>query len=748
MSKKIKTAVSMLLSVLLIASTEVLVSAESEDFDSGYVPDTSERLEVPFDYNEVSLSSKYDPREFNRLTDIRNQSSLNLCWMYAAVSAEEQYISTRYGRKFDVSELHGAVALSDCIKKVNKELASPGYYNVGPNRGAHASIALQYLSNWNTPIFYDDVYKWHSNVSETDYPKSIFKNGGYNENHNLVNISDGDAFTESKSLFNLTGFKYISKDIDNVKYAIQNYGAVDASIFIYDNVVKTINQNEQTVNNVTGELPNHSVTIVGWDDNFSKDNFRSECKPKNDGAWLVKNSWGKDAVRSGYVWVSYEDSVLNSYSSHFSVVTGIQPADESEYMLSYDYLPIVSSSEPKNIYDNKVLLANVYDVSDFVDTYECIDKVMLYLKVLDCTYNLRIVPVQNESIPTNISDYQVLASGTYNGEGYLTATLNNPYVFSSDEKCAVIVEIIPNSSNSKIYIPYEGSYNAEKGISSGESYYAFDEGSNLKWQDAVSNNNCGNFCIRPVLKDTDSRSYSVSLSSNTITDTSKDATITYTSDCELFNISDSNNRVLYQDTDYTLEDGTITLKKEYLSHTDGNYRELYVRFNNNIVKTIIVNPKSTISEVKIEGLPIVGETLQANCVGDPIKDSYQVNYQWQSSINGTNWYDIGNAVNKSYQITDNDFERYIRVKVTAKKYGNVIYPSTAYSDSTSSKVVILGDVDLNGSVTTADVTMLQKYLLKMVTFNEEQKVAADVNKDGSITMNDVTALQKILAHIS
>ena len=83
-----------------------------------------------------------------------------------------------------------------------------------------------------------------------------------------------------------------------------------------------------------------------------------------------------------------------------------------------------------------------------------------------------------------------------------------------------------------------------------------------------------------------------------------------------------------------------------------------------------------------------------------------------------------------------------------KKFGNVIYPSTAYSDSTSSKVVILGDVDLNGSVTTTDVTLLQKYLLKMVTFNEEQKVAADVNKDGSITMNDVTTLQKILAHIS
>lgn len=751
MKRNLKIA-SFISSLLLLAfSTQCVFATESLDDDEdngGYIADETERLEGSFNLDGYSMVTKYDPRESNRLTDIRNQSNVGICWMYAAVSTEEQFIASRYGRKFDVSELHGAVALSDCIKKENQTQTEAGYYNTGPERGSTESVAAQYLTNWNNPIFYDNVYKWHANISEAEYPLSIFQTR-YNIDHNLVKINDdGDAFTDSKSLFNLTDFKYISKDIDNVKYAIQNYGAVGTGIYYKSNMVKNVNGNEQTLNNLSGNYLNHAISIVGWDDDFSKDNFRSGFKPQNDGAWLVKNSWGYQDIRSGYMWISYEDASLKANNNPFAVTTGVQPADESEYMLSYDYLPIVSSSESEDISDNKVLLANVYDVSDFVDTYECIDKVMLYLKVLDCTYNLKIVPVHNGSIPTDISDYQVLASGTYNGEGYLTATLNNPYVFSSDEKCAVIVEIIPNSSNSKIYIPYEGSYDAERGISSGESYYALDEGSNLKWQDAASNEDYGNFCIRPVLKDTDSKSYSVSLSSNTITDTSKDATITYTSDCELFNISDSNNRVLYQDTDYTLEDGTITLKKEYLSHTDGNYRELYVRFNNNIVKTIIVNPKSTISEVKIEGLPIVGETLQANCVGDPIKDSYQVNYQWQSSINGTSWYDISNAVNKSYQVTDNDFGRYIRVKVTSKKYGNVIYPSTAYSDSTSSKVVILGDVDLNGSVTTADVTMLQKYLLKMVTFNEEQKVAADVNEDGSITMNDVTALQKILAHIS
>ena len=37
-------------------------------------------------------------------------------------------------------------------------------------------------------------------------------------------------------------------------------------------------------------LSNHSVTVVGWDDEYSKDNFPT--MPAGDGAWIVKNSWG------------------------------------------------------------------------------------------------------------------------------------------------------------------------------------------------------------------------------------------------------------------------------------------------------------------------------------------------------------------------------------------------------------------------------------------------------------------------
>ena len=72
---------------------------------------------------------------------------------------------------------------------------------------------------------------------------------------------------------------------------------------------------------------NHAVTVVGWDDAYSKENFLEGKQPPADGAWLVKNSWGAgsedspnwgdwgidedgDGVGDGCFWLSYYDMSL------------------------------------------------------------------------------------------------------------------------------------------------------------------------------------------------------------------------------------------------------------------------------------------------------------------------------------------------------------------------------------------------------------------------------------------------------
>ena len=138
------------------------------------------------------------------------------------------------------------------------------------------------------------------------------------------------------------------------------------------------------------ETINHAVTIVGWDDNYPATNFVEGHEPKDDGAWLVKNSWGSEEqnfpnkgpgwgllqkpdqpynpvgredpdrnVHTGYFWLSYYDKTLSSPEAlEFKENNVDSSLDDSFIIDQYDFMPtndVEGASVP-----SEMKMANVF----------------------------------------------------------------------------------------------------------------------------------------------------------------------------------------------------------------------------------------------------------------------------------------------------------------------------------------------------------------------------------------------------
>lgn len=208
------------------------------------------------------------------------------------------------------------------------------------------------------------------------------------------------------------------------------------------------------------------------------------------------------------------------------------------------------------------------------------------------------------------------------------------------------------------------------------------------------------------------------------------------------------------DGNNTLNSSKLNSCKQMVYNPNGIANTTYAIQVNNITNNNITSiyfayawsEKSAkeLSSLSISGNVAVGQSLYANVIdGDNTSLESRNNYtvHWKRSIDGFVWSsDIGN--DDYYQLTDSDLNCYIECEV--KPQDCSLYAPTILQSSSLTRVVKYGDVNLNGSVTNEDVLLLQYYLAEITSLNDEQMIAADVDLDGTITALDSTIILEYL----
>lgn len=391
---------------------------------------SNEKLPSKYNFTRGSISS-YDPRKLNKVTAVKDQGDLSTCWDFAAISTLESHLKSKNYGDYDLSEEHLKWWVID-------DGNYSGWLGDADGEGASNLPAVGYFTSWEGPKLEKDI-PYNGKISKADGATKP------------SNMDIGDVQT------NVTDVVCVSTDMDSIKNAIIEYGGVISGY--YDDPKYMNAQGSAYYCSDVAAVTNHAISIVGWDDNYSRDNFSKSYKPTKNGAWLIKNSWGPDSGENGYLWISYEDKTLLKDSDNYSIKKAETP-DKNKKLYQHEKGSCIT------ITASEITAANVFD---FSEEGEVLDSVMFSTDSVGGQYEVYYAPVVN-NIPQK-DKMQKIKSGNIDFSGYIT--VDTGLYNLPKGKGAIVVNIKPSASQKKATLGVETTipnyFNAKASL--GESYY-------------------------------------------------------------------------------------------------------------------------------------------------------------------------------------------------------------------------------------------------------------------------------------